>query len=154
MSKPEPLNIILRRRADDREVVALRNVAELNKLGSIADFSAKSDFKVKGALVSRKIAEQNDRLRDRLDERRRRLAELLTAERSAFEAEFMASFETPEQVKARCVIHRPPLNNTGKTGAMMISACSQHAAVAAVCDHCLTFSCLASVGAMGRCRLC
>lgn len=99
----EPLNIVLRRRADDRQVESLRNVAALNKLGSIASFAASSDSKVKTALVSRKIVEQNGRLRDRLDERRRRLAELLTAERTMFEAEFMSSFESPEVVKERYV---------------------------------------------------
>lgn len=92
---------MLRRRADDRHVEALRNLAETNKLGGIAAFTASSDHKVKAALMKRKIAEQNARMRAQLDERRRKLAMLLTAERAQFEREIEDSFETPEQVKER-----------------------------------------------------
>jgi len=101
MSRREPVNILLRRRAEDRHVAALTNLAENSKLCSIADFAARSDSKVKGALMRRKITEQNQRIRDQLDERRRKLALLLTTERAQYEREIEASFETPEQVKER-----------------------------------------------------
>lgn len=101
MSRREPINIMLRRRADDRHVEAVRNLAETNKLGGIAAFTASSDYKVKAALMKRKVAEQNARMRAQLDERRRKLAMLLTAERAQFERDIEDSFETPEQVKER-----------------------------------------------------
>lgn len=101
MSKREPINIVLRRRFEDQHQANVKALQENNKLSSIADFTSRSDGKVKGALMKRKIAEQNARIRELLDERRRKLALLLNAERTQYEKDIEDSFETPEQVKER-----------------------------------------------------
>lgn len=101
VSTREPLNIAMRRRAEDRLREAGVVCSEHTRLSEIADFERRSTAKVHGALMKKRTAEENERLRDAVDERRRALATLLTEERAAYEAEMEASFESPEVVKER-----------------------------------------------------
>lgn len=101
MSRREPISIMLRRREEDRLFEAGKTRAEHVRLSSIADFEKRSSAITHGALMRKRIAEQNNRLRDEVDDRRRRLALLLNAEHEQLEREIAASYETPDQVKAR-----------------------------------------------------
>ena len=100
----EPINILMRRKAEERHSEAVKVRQEHVRLSEIADFEKRSVSKVHGAIMRKRITEQNRLIREQLDERRRQLAMLLTSEREQHEREIEASFETPEQVKERYVI--------------------------------------------------
>lgn len=97
------MNIQLRRKGEDRLLAATLVTKEHVKLAEIADFEKRSTAKVHGVLMKKRVAEENKKLRNEIDDRRRRLARFLAAEREEFEREISASFETPEQAKERCV---------------------------------------------------
>jgi hypothetical protein len=119
----EPMNIVLRRRAEERHLDATKVRVEHQRLAEIADFEKRSTNKVHGALMRKKIEEQNKLLREQIDERRRKLAVLLSSEREQYEHEIEASFETPEQVKERYaqahMLHTPYLS----TLAFVVAVC-------------------------------
>ena len=99
----EPLNIRLRRQDEDRREGWKQLVTETHRATILNRFENRSQVKLHGRLAREHVAAQNKVIREQVDERRRRLAALLEEEKRGFEAEIQASFETPEQVKARSV---------------------------------------------------
>ncbi len=95
------MNIQVRRRQEDRASRAAAGVADTLKVTGIVEFAHRSDKRIASNLVKGKVSELMAGSRAALDARRARLAALLEAEKSVFEREVAASFETPEQVKAR-----------------------------------------------------
>lgn len=76
-------------------------VAELRKDTNIVEFAHRSERGVQRTLVRQRIAQANERVRAACDARRARLASLLESEKSQYESEIAATFETPEQVKEK-----------------------------------------------------
>ena len=96
--------------------------AEHSRLAEIADFERRSTAKVHGALARKRAAEENARLRDAVDDRRRALASLLTAERAGYEAEMAASFESPEVVKERTFAYARKLKEENEAARRALAA--------------------------------
>ena len=99
----EPLNIRLRRQDEDRREGWKQLVTETHRATILNRFENRAQTKLHGRLAREHIAAQNAVVREQIEDRRRRLAALLEDEKRGFEAEVQASFETPEQVKARYV---------------------------------------------------
>jgi hypothetical protein len=97
----DPTNIRLRREDEDRRQTWQLQVADAQRATLLNTFENKAQTKLHGRLARDHVAAQNKLVKDRLDDRRRRLALLLESERLGFEKEVQDSFESPEQVKAR-----------------------------------------------------
>lgn len=98
-----PANILSRRREEGRREEASRAVADLGRVTSAVLFASRGTARFAKQLTQTRVSEANARLRAEVDARRARLAQLLEAEKAQCERDIEASFETPEQVKERCV---------------------------------------------------
>ncbi len=96
-----PMNLLVRRREEERRQAADAVIQESVRVGGYVDFEHRTDKAIERRLVRARIAERNKALRAQLDGRRARLASLLEAEKADFERQIAATFESPEQVKEK-----------------------------------------------------
>ena len=96
-----PMNILVRRRAEERTAKAASGVHDLLKVTGVVEFAHRSDRRIAGTLAAQRVSALRAAARAELDARRARLAALLEAVKGAFEREIAASFESPAAVKER-----------------------------------------------------
>ena len=111
MAYREPANIIARRRQEETLSRNAAIVAEQRHLGERIAFETRTGAAYERAQRRAAALKENERLRTMVNERRQQLRSLLEAERQQFEAEVEASFETPEQVRARMFAHARELRD-------------------------------------------
>jgi len=100
-----PLNLRIRRREEERQQAAAQLVEETKKTTGVVLFEHRTDAKIRDRMIRDKIAKDNKKVREQIDERRARLAALLEAEKMEYEREIEATFETPEQIKEKMFAH-------------------------------------------------
>ena len=105
------MNLLVRRRREDFTRHAQAAVDANIKDANIVQFQHRTDRQIQGMLVRQRIAQGNERVRGELEARKARLAALLEVEKSKYEAEIAASFESPEQVKAKLLAHARELKD-------------------------------------------
>lgn len=118
----EPLNIALRRKQEDRFATASRAVADHARTAGLVDFEHRSGRKMHDAIMRQRIAESNKALRVQVDDRRRRLAELLTAEKAVHDREIEASYESPDRVKDRMFAYARKLKEENEAARAALAA--------------------------------
>jgi hypothetical protein len=100
-----PQNILRMRREEDAHMRALANVKERDRVEGVVSFEHRSGRMIDDRLVRQRIADENKKLRAKVDERRAALARLLEGERAQFQRDIEASFESAEAVKERLFAH-------------------------------------------------
>ena len=79
-----------------------------------AKWEAKTDNKIIKNMARDRMADLKTRKESNLQERRAKLAQLLSSEDTQYEQEFLASLETPEQVRERMAQRLDELKATRK----------------------------------------
>ena len=86
---------------EDRERVLVNSIRQNSNLVEKAKWQHKTDKVIQGNIIRNAVADMRSRKASDLNGRKARLATLLAAEDKLYEQEFMASLETPEQVRAK-----------------------------------------------------
>ncbi len=100
---PADYQILKRRQQEDARSVYVNHGKEQHKIGAIATWELKTDAALGNARVQARYQQIRAMDAAALEERRRRLAEMLADERAFFEQALDSLQETPEQRKARMV---------------------------------------------------
>jgi len=79
-----PLNLRIRRREEERQQAAAQLVEETKKTTGVVLFEHRTDAKIRDRMIRDKIAKDNKKVREQIDERRARLAALLEAEKMEY----------------------------------------------------------------------
>lgn len=95
------------RRAEESRAEHERAIAREFNLSSKASWEQKTNAKIEQRVLREKAQRLRQEAAMQLNARRRRLAAMLDAEQRQFEQEIAASFETPEERRAKCVVGRP-----------------------------------------------